>query len=146
MAHGSQGTGKQIGDTVEEKPLGNDGNTNQTRFQSCRILKEEQEKECTHEVVHTADGKTEEGGQRERVQQNLSDVSNLSCTIVLTGKGDIGLIDSTGADVDELLQGSGRTVAGDDQVTKGIDAGLNDDVAEGEKHVLDQGWQTDADD
>lgn len=78
--------------------------------------------------------------------EDALDTLEILCTNVLACEGDASLCEGGHSDVDKVLDVVACTVAGNnDRRAKGVDARLNDYVAQGECHALQTGRYTDSD-
>lgn len=78
--------------------------------------------------------------------EDALDTLEILCTNVLACEGDASLCEGRHSDIDKVLDVVACTVAGNnDRRVKGVDARLNDYVAQGECHALQTGRYTDSD-
>ena len=77
---------------------------------------------------------------------DLADAVVVTGAVVLAGEGNGGLIHGVHRHVYELLNVGRSGVAGHDDLTEGIDGGLDHHVGQGEENPLESGGQADAED
>ena len=77
---------------------------------------------------------------------DLADAVVVTGAVVLAGEGNGGLVHGVHRHVYELLNVGRSGVAGHDDLTEGIDGGLDHHVGQGEENPLESGGQADAED